>query len=88
MVNNAENLKEKLLTKNEREGPLFKIKNDPRITKFGKFLRKSSIDELPQLFCVIAGSMSIIGPRPHLAKEVENYKPWEKRLLSVKPGIS
>ncbi len=88
MVQNAEALKSKLLSKNERKWPLFKIKNDPRITKFGKFLRKSSIDELPQLFCVIAGTMSIIGPRPHLAQEVKNYKTRQKRLLSVKPWIS
>lgn len=88
MVNNADKMKEKLLKENERKWPLFKIKNDPRITKFGKFLRKSSIDELPQLFCVIAGTMSIIWPRPHLQKEVDNYQTRQKRLLSVKPGIS
>ncbi|HKL43986.1 MAG TPA: exopolysaccharide biosynthesis polyprenyl glycosylphosphotransferase [Candidatus Absconditabacterales bacterium] len=88
MVKNADNMKKDLLQKNERKGPLFKIKNDPRITKFGKFLRKSSLDELPQLFCVIIGTMSIIGPRPHLPEEVQKYEIREKRLLSVKPGIS
>ncbi|HRX64041.1 MAG TPA: exopolysaccharide biosynthesis polyprenyl glycosylphosphotransferase [Candidatus Absconditabacterales bacterium] len=88
MVKSADAMKKDLLKKNERKGPLFKIKNDPRITKLGKFLRKSSIDELPQLFCVIAGNMSIIGPRPHLPEEVKNYKTRQKRLLSVKPGIS
>ena len=88
MVDNADNMKDKLLKKNERKWPLFKIKNDPRVTKFGKFLRKSSIDELPQLFCVIAGTMSIIWPRPHLPQEVKNYEKRQKRLLSVKPGIS
>ena len=88
MVENAEELKSKLLSKNERKWPLFKIKNDPRITRFGKFLRKSSIDELPQLFCVLMWTMSIIWPRPHLAQEVKNYKTRQKRLLSVKPWIS
>ncbi len=88
MVKSADAMKKDLLKKNERKWPLFKIKNDPRITKLGKFLRKSSIDELPQLFCVIAGNMSIIWPRPHLPEEVKNYKTRQKRLLSVKPGIS
>jgi len=88
MVENAVELKSKLLSKNERKWPLFKIKNDPRITRFGKFLRKSSIDELPQLFCVLMWTMSIIWPRPHLAQEVKNYKTRQKRLLSVKPWIS
>ncbi|HOQ79342.1 MAG TPA: sugar transferase, partial [Candidatus Absconditabacterales bacterium] len=71
MVKDADSMKAKLLDKNEREGPLFKITNDPRVTKFGKFLRKTSIDELPQLFCVFIGTMSLIGPRPHLPEEVE-----------------
>ncbi len=88
MVQNAEDLKKDLLKQNERSGPLFKIKNDPRVTKFWKFLRKNSIDELPQLFCVLIGTMSIIWPRPHLPQEVENYETWQKRLLSVKPWIS
>ena len=88
MVQNAEDLKKDLIKQNERSGPLFKIKNDPRVTKFWKFLRKSSIDELPQLFCVLIGTMSIIWPRPHLPQEVENYETWQKRLLSVKPWIS
>jgi lipopolysaccharide/colanic/teichoic acid biosynthesis glycosyltransferase len=81
-------LKKDLIKQNERSGPLFKIKNDPRVTKFWKFLRKSSIDELPQLFCVFIGTMSIIWPRPHLPQEVANYENWQKRLLSVKPWIS
>lgn len=88
MVQNAEDLKKDLISKNERSGPLFKIKNDPRVTKFWKFLRKSSIDELPQLFCVFIWTMSIIWPRPHLPQEVANYENWQKRLLSVKPWIS
>ncbi len=88
MVSNAEDLKKDLLAKNERKGPLFKIKNDPRITKVGKFIRKTSIDELPQLFCVLAGTMSLVGPRPHLPAEVEKYEEREKRLLSVTPWIT
>lgn len=88
MVQDAEAMKKNLLKDNEREWPLFKIKNDPRITRFGKFLRKTSLDELPQLFCVLIGSMAIIWPRPHLPQEVKNYETWQKRLLSVKPGIS
>ncbi len=88
MVQDAEDLKKNLLKQNERKWPLFKIKDDPRITKFWKFLRKSSIDELPQLFCVLIGTMSLIWPRPHLPEEVEKYEQREKRLLSIKPGIS
>lgn len=88
MVQDAEDLKKNLLKQNERSGPLFKIKNDPRVTKFWKFLRKSSIDELPQLFCVLIWTMSLIWPRPHLPDEVKNYENWQKRLLSIKPWIS
>ncbi len=88
MVLNADKIKDTLLEKNQREGPLFKIKNDPRITKFGHFLRKTSIDELPQLWNVIKGDMSLIGPRPHLQKEVDQYTESQRRILSIKPGIS
>ncbi len=88
MVMNADKIKDNLLEKNNREGPLFKIKNDPRITSFGKFLRKTSIDELPQLWNVIKGNMSLIGPRPHLQNEVEQYTSSQRRILSVRPGIS
>jgi len=88
MVKDADNMKKDLLKKNERKWPLFKITNDPRITRFGKILRKTSIDELPQLFCVLAGTMSIIWPRPHLLQEVEKYENRQKRLLSVRPGLS
>ena len=73
---------------NTRNGILPKIHNDPRVTKIWRFLRKTSLDELPQLFCVLIGSMSIVGPRPHLQNEVEQYAPWERRLLSIKPGIT
>lgn len=73
---------------NVRKWELQKIKDDPRITKIGKFIRKYSIDELPSLRCVLKGDMSIVGPRPHLDFEVARYQPWMKKLLSVKPGIT
>ena len=88
MVVNAEELKEKLKNKNEMSGPMFKIKNDPRITKVGKFIRKTSIDELPQLVNVLKGDMSLVGPRPSLPNEVNEFKPWMLRRLDVKPGIT
>lgn len=88
MVINAEELKAKLMTQNESDGPTFKIKKDPRITPIGRFLRKTSIDELPQLFNVLKGEMSLIGPRPPLASEVAEYEDWHLRRLSVKPGIT
>lgn len=88
MVQDAEDLKKNLLKQNERSWPLFKIKDDPRITKIWKFLRKTSIDELPQLFCVFIWTMSLIWPRPHLPEEVKKYEQREKRLLSIKPWIS
>ncbi len=88
MVQNAEELKAKLMAQNESDGPTFKIKKDPRITSIGSFLRKTSIDELPQLINVLKGEMSLIGPRPPLASEVEEYEDWQLRRLSVKPGIT
>lgn len=88
MVPNAEKLKKELETKNEMDGPVFKIKKDPRITSFGRILRKTGLDELPQLFNVIKGEMSLIGPRPPLQSETRYYKRWQLRRLSVKPGIS
>ncbi len=88
MVQNAEQLKQKLEALNESDGPTFKIKHDPRITAFGRFLRKSGLDELPQLFNVLRGEMSLIGPRPPLPSEVEKYERWQMRRLSVKPGIT
>jgi exopolysaccharide biosynthesis polyprenyl glycosylphosphotransferase len=88
MVVNAEELKKKLLAQNEMSGPMFKMKDDPRITKIGKFIRKTSIDELPQLINVLKGEMSLVGPRPSLPKEVERFEPWMKKRLEVKPGLT
>lgn len=89
MVKDADARKAKLLNKNERrDGPLFKMKNDPRITKLGRILRRFDIDELPQLFNVLVGHMSLVGPRPHLPAEVARYKSYEKRVFAVKPGIT
>ena len=88
MVTNAEELQEKLKEKNEVDGPVFKIKDDPRITKIGKFLRKTSLDELPQFFNVLKGDMSVVGPRPPIPKEVLEYERWQLRRLSMKPGIT
>ncbi len=89
MIENADKLKEKLLKQNERsEGPLFKMKNDPRVTKVGKFIRRWSIDELPQLWNVLAGDMSLVGPRPHEPHEVAQYQKHHKRLLDIKPGVT
>ena len=88
MVQNAEDLKHKLLEDNEMSGPMFKIKNDPRITKIGHFIRKTSIDELPQLVNVLKGEMSLVGPRPSLPNEVEKFEQWMFRRLEVKPGLT
>jgi exopolysaccharide biosynthesis polyprenyl glycosylphosphotransferase len=88
MVVNAEELREKLMTLNEVDGPVFKIKNDPRITKIGRFLRKTSMDELPQFFNVLFGDMSIVGPRPPIPAEVEQYERNLIRRLSINPGIT
>lgn len=88
MVPNAEKMLEQLLDKNEMEGPAFKIKDDPRITRFGRFIRKTSIDELPQLWNVIKGDMSLVGPRPPLPREVEQYNEYHHQRLMVTPGIT
>ncbi|MDE2027666.1 MAG: sugar transferase, partial [Candidatus Omnitrophica bacterium] len=88
MVVDAEARLKDLLALNEMQGPAFKIGNDPRITKVGKFLRKYSIDELPQLWNVLHGDMSLVGPRPPLPKEVQQYDLWHQRRLSIRPGIT
>jgi exopolysaccharide biosynthesis polyprenyl glycosylphosphotransferase len=88
MVVDAEALKEKLARQNEQTGPVFKMTNDPRGTRVGRFIRKYSIDELPQLINVLRGDMSIVGPRPPLPAEVEKYKAWQRRRLSVRPGLT
>ncbi len=88
MVCNAEELKDKLKDKNEMSGPMFKIKEDPRITKIGKVIRKTSIDELPQLINVLKGDMSLVGPRPSLPNEVKEFEPWMLKRLEVKPGLT
>lgn len=74
--------------KNEKDGPIFKNRRDPRITRVGRFLRATSIDEMPQLFNVLLGHMSLVGPRPPLAHEVAKYEPWQRRRLAVKPGLT
>lgn len=88
MVVNAEELKDKLSDKNEISGPMFKMKEDPRVTKVGKFIRKTSIDELPQLINVLRGEMSLVGPRPSLPDEVMKFENWMMQRLSVKPGLT
>jgi len=88
MCADAEAQKEKLKTLNEMSGPVFKVKNDPRVTRVGRFLRKTSLDELPQFINVLNGDMSLVGPRPPLPKEVAEYEPWQHRKLSVKPGVT
>lgn len=88
MVANAEKLKEKLNEKNEMTGPMFKMKEDPRVTRIGKFIRKTSIDELPQLINVFKGEMSLVGPRPSLPKEVKEFEDWMMKRFTVKPGLT
>lgn len=88
MVVNAEELKEKLAAQNEMSGPMFKMKDDPRVTKVGKFIRKTSLDELPQLWNILKGDMSLVGPRPSLPKEVAQFEDWMYKRLEVKPGLT
>ncbi|SEF56056.1 exopolysaccharide biosynthesis polyprenyl glycosylphosphotransferase [Caloramator fervidus] len=86
-VDAEERLKE-LLDKNEMSGPVFKIKNDPRVTRVGRFIRKTSIDELPQLINVLRGDMSLVGPRPPIVREVKQYNAYQMQRLLVKPGLT
>jgi exopolysaccharide biosynthesis polyprenyl glycosylphosphotransferase len=88
MVQNADSLKASLADTNEASGPVFKMRNDPRVTRIGKFLRKFSLDELPQLWNILRGDMSIVGPRPPLPTEVAQYQPWQLRRLSVPQGLT
>ncbi len=88
MVDGASHLREVLRPLNEVDGPVFKMRNDPRITRVGRWLRRLSIDELPQLINVLRGEMSVVGPRPPLPEEVEEYGPREWRRLAVKPGLT
>ena len=88
MINKAEELKCRLEKNNEMDGPMFKIRNDPRVTKVGRFIRRTSIDELPQLINVLKGEMSLVGPRPSLQNEVEKFESWMLKRLVVKPGLT
>ena len=84
----AEEKLTELLQYNEMNGPVFKIKNDPRITRVGRFIRKTSIDELPQLINILKGEMSLVGPRPALPREVEQYNDYQKQRLMITPGLT
>lgn len=88
MVSNAEEVLESLKDKNEMSGPMFKMKNDPRITRIGRFIRRTSIDELPQLFNVLKGEMSLVGPRPNLPREVAKFNDYHRLKLLAKPGLT
>ncbi len=88
MCQDADKKKDELAALNEMSGPVFKVRNDPRVTRVGRFLRKTSLDELPQFINVLRGEMSLVGPRPPLPKEVAEYQPWQHRKLSVKPGVT
>lgn len=88
MCPDAETKKAEIMKYNEMDGPVFKMKNDPRITKVGRFIRKYSIDELPQLLNIIKGDMGIVGPRPPLPEEVEKYSPYQMQRLLITPGLT
>ncbi len=88
MVRRADEERDRIKELNEQDGPIFKIKADPRITSVGSFLRRSSLDEIPQIINVLIGNMSVVGPRPPLPSEVSGYQSWHRRRLEVKPGIT
>lgn len=88
MVVNADHLKQELVDQNRRSGPLFKIGNDPRITRFGRFLRRTTLDELPQLWNVLRGDLSLVGPRAHLPEEVAQYEKHHRKVLAIKAGVT
>lgn len=88
MVDGAEHQKKDILHLNEVEGPIFKVRDDPRVTDVGRFIRRLSLDEIPQLFNVLIGNMSLVGPRPPLADEVAEYLPWQMKRLSVVGGMT
>ncbi len=88
MVIHAERLRPRLEVRNESNGPVFKMRLDPRVTRVGRFIRRYSLDELPQLINVLAGDMSIVGPRPSLPSEVARYEPWQYRRFAVRPGLT
>jgi exopolysaccharide biosynthesis polyprenyl glycosylphosphotransferase len=88
MFEGAHDRRKELLHLNEMDGPAFKLRRDPRVTLFGRFLRKFSLDELPQLWNVLRGDMSMVGPRPPIPEEVAQYARWQRRRLSMKPGLT
>jgi lipopolysaccharide/colanic/teichoic acid biosynthesis glycosyltransferase len=88
MVVNAEALKDQMMAHNEMTGPVFKMRNDPRVTRVGRVLRKYSLDELPQLWSVLRGDMSLVGPRPPSAEEFAAFEPWQRGKLALTPGIT
>ncbi len=88
MFVDADERKKEVEALNEQDGPVFKVRSDPRVTNVGRFLRRSSLDEIPQIFNVVKGEMSIVGPRPPLPSEVLRYQPWHRRRLEVTPGIT
>jgi lipopolysaccharide/colanic/teichoic acid biosynthesis glycosyltransferase len=88
MVHNADQHRHRLSHLNECDGPVFKINRDPRVTRVGRFLRVTSIDEIPQFVNVLLGHMSMVGPRPPIPEEVVQYEPWQLRRLDVRPGIT
>jgi len=88
MIHNADQRRQELEHLNEVSGPVFKVARDPRVTRIGRILRRSSVDELPQLIHVLKGEMSLVGPRPPIPQEVAQYEAWQRRRLSVRPGIT